>query len=125
MLFLLYSLNIQQNKLINCCLIFFVSLLLVPSPPSNPSVVSNTSSQITFQWIAPQNIATAEYSVRLNSSFWTQTWSAVVNNKTSYMFNNLTSGTKYQFEVRTKAGDLLSDPVSLTAYTGKQLTLNR
>lgn len=94
----------------------------MPSKPTNASVLSKNSSQITFQWTPPINIATGNYSVKLSSSFWNETWWEFVNT-TSHTFTGLKSGTKYQFEVRTWAGGLKSEPVSIPQSTGENLTL--
>ncbi|XP_026154229.1 receptor-type tyrosine-protein phosphatase eta [Mastacembelus armatus] len=88
-----------------------------PSPPTDPRVSVFNESHIEFRWSAPVNTITVVYSVRVNSSFWGQTWSATVNNTTSCTFGNLKSGTKYQFEVRTVAGQEESDPATIAGFT--------
>ncbi|XP_054863900.1 fibronectin-like isoform X2 [Amphiprion ocellaris] len=87
-----------------------VSNFTLPSPPTNAIATFVNKSTITFKWTAPENIAKATYLVKLSSDFYGQSWSANITNKTSYTFSNLTSGTKYCFEVYVLGGELTSPP---------------
>ncbi|XP_075968570.1 receptor-type tyrosine-protein phosphatase eta [Anarhichas minor] len=86
-------------------------------PPTNAKRISSNKRQITFQWTAAENRANVNYSVRIHSSFWGYDNSAVVNNTTSYTFDNLMSGTNYTFEVRSEAHGQTSIPAFVSHLT--------
>ncbi|XP_029310934.1 receptor-type tyrosine-protein phosphatase eta isoform X2 [Cottoperca gobio] len=88
-----------------------------PSPPTDVRVVYSNKNQITVQWSAPQNIATASYAVSINSSFWSYTLLSHVHNITSYTVRHLHSGTKYDFRVQTMADQELSAPATHSHFT--------
>ncbi|KAF3697924.1 Fibronectin [Channa argus] len=93
------------------------SKFTLPSPPTNAMVSYWNQKEIQIEWTPPVNIATATYLININSSFWGQRWSTKVTNQTSYKFSNLNSGTNYQFEVITLAGELKSKAATVTQYT--------
>lgn len=101
------------------CLLFILSIGSVPDQPTNPSVVQQNATYLMFQWNPPANIGTGNYSVNLTSAFWGQNWFNTTS-QTSYAFSNLTSGSNYIFEVRTLAGNLSSDPATMSAMTGEK-----
>ncbi|XP_074480708.1 receptor-type tyrosine-protein phosphatase H [Sebastes fasciatus] len=86
-------------------------------PPTNAAVISSNKKNITFQWKAPDNIVTARYSVRINSSFWDHNQSDTVEDKTTYTFVGLESGTRYDFEVRLVADGKSSTPATVSVFT--------
>ncbi|KAM6894219.1 tenascin-R [Lycodopsis pacificus] len=86
-------------------------------PPTDAKRISSDKHQITFQWTAPENGAKVSYAVRIHASFWGHDNSAVVDNQTSYTFDKLTSGTKYTFEVRSKAYGQCSAPAVVSHCT--------
>ncbi|XP_059210383.1 fibronectin-like [Centropristis striata] len=88
-----------------------------PSRPTNAVSTSPNKTSITFQWKAPNNTAAATYFLRLNSSFWGDNRTRHGINKTSYTFTGLTSGTKYDFEVRTEADGQHSQPATVSGCT--------
>ncbi|XP_071315259.1 receptor-type tyrosine-protein phosphatase eta-like [Trachinotus anak] len=92
-----------------------------PRQPTHVSVSNFNETQITFQWKAPPNIVNAKYLVNLNSKFWGQSLTGNVDNKTSYTFDNLKSGTIYDFQVRTMADQDLSPPLCMSHQTEPQL----
>lgn len=100
---------------------FLSSFCSVPLPPTNARVASSTKTQLTFKWTAPENIQTAKYSVKLESKFWKHNLSFEVDNVTNYTFRNLTSGTKYNFEVKTVTDDQTSEAAMTSCNTGEVL----
>ncbi|XP_031707213.1 receptor-type tyrosine-protein phosphatase eta [Anarrhichthys ocellatus] len=86
-------------------------------PPTDAKRISSDKRQITFEWTTAENRAKVSYSVRINASFWGHDYSAVVDDKTSYTFDNLTSGTKYTFEVRSEAHGQSSTPAVVSHCT--------
>ncbi|XP_018526952.1 receptor-type tyrosine-protein phosphatase beta isoform X2 [Lates calcarifer] len=93
------------------------SKFTLPLPPTNARVASSTKTQLTFKWTAPENIQTAKYSVKLESKFWKHNLSFEVDNVTNYTFRNLTSGTKYNFEVKTVTDDQTSEAAMTSCNT--------
>ncbi|XP_029932406.1 receptor-type tyrosine-protein phosphatase eta [Myripristis murdjan] len=93
-----------------------MSNFTLPVKPGEPSIRSWNASRISLEWPASENTEAARYLVSVRASFWGDHWDETVN-KTSITFDNLRSGTKYDFEVRTLAGDLKSDPVSISKQT--------
>uniref|UniRef100_A0A3Q1F1Y8 Receptor-type tyrosine-protein phosphatase eta-like n=1 Tax=Acanthochromis polyacanthus TaxID=80966 RepID=A0A3Q1F1Y8_9TELE len=94
-----------------------VSKFTLPSPPTNANATFVNKSAITFTWTPPKNIAKATYLVELNSTFYSQSWSDKIIDETSYTFSNLTSGTKYCFEVLVLGGEQESSPASRCTVT--------
>nr|XP_019951268.1 PREDICTED: receptor-type tyrosine-protein phosphatase eta-like [Paralichthys olivaceus] len=88
-----------------------------PLPPTSATVVSTSKTQLTFQWTGPDNAAAPRYLVNLNSSFWGHRQSFSLSNKTIHTFENLTSGTKYQFQVQTATDEVLSVPLIISSFT--------
>ncbi|KAM4536972.1 receptor-type tyrosine-protein phosphatase H [Odontesthes bonariensis] len=84
------------------------SKFTLPSPPNNLRASSETNS-ITLEWDHPLKVTKATYSVKISSSFWNLKSEEVVD-KTSVKFDNLMSGSSYQFEVQTMAGGRNSTP---------------
>ncbi|XP_078131795.1 receptor-type tyrosine-protein phosphatase eta isoform X2 [Sander vitreus] len=88
-----------------------------PLQPTNAKIKSCDKNQITIEWDPPKNIApTAMYFLNINSSFWSYNMSLTTCN-TIYKFDGLKSGTRYDFEVRTMAGNEKSDPAVVSSYT--------
>lgn len=102
---------------------FFSLFLLcsVPLPPTDTTVTSFDKEHITFQWKPPANSAAVMYSVKISSSFWGHSLSDTVDNKTSYTFGGLKSGTRYKFEVRTVVDGKSSAPANVSHSTGETL----
>ncbi|KAK9524743.1 hypothetical protein VZT92_017112 [Zoarces viviparus] len=86
-------------------------------PPTDAKRISSDKRQITFQWTAPKDGAKVSYSVRIHASFWGHGYSAVVGSQTSHTFDDLTSGTKYTFEVRSEAYGQSSAPAVVSHCT--------
>ncbi|XP_022616509.1 receptor-type tyrosine-protein phosphatase eta-like [Seriola dumerili] len=91
-----------------------------PSPPTDASATSN-KTHITFQWKAPVNIGKAKYFVQLISNFWGQNRTDTVDNNTSYTFDKLKSGSKYELQVQTVAGEERSIPSNTSCFTEPEL----
>ncbi|KAM7366272.1 hypothetical protein PAMP_015726 [Pampus punctatissimus] len=92
------------------------SKFTLPLPPTDLSVYDINKTSMSFKWKAPVNVATVTYKINLTSSFWEQTWTHTLVNKTNYIFTDLNAGTKYNFKVQTVA-ESLSEPVLLTSFT--------
>ncbi|XP_040886707.1 receptor-type tyrosine-protein phosphatase eta [Toxotes jaculatrix] len=92
------------------------SKFTLPSPPTDVSVSSSNTTQITFQWKPPEDAGKVTYFVSLNSSFWGYNKSLCVK-ETSHMFGDLASGTKYSFQVRTMADESRSEAENCSHYT--------
>ncbi|XP_056225399.1 receptor-type tyrosine-protein phosphatase H [Seriola aureovittata] len=91
-----------------------------PSPPTDANATSN-KTHITFQWKAPVNTGKAKYLVQLISNFWGQNRTDTVDNDTSYTFDNLKSGSKYELQVQTVAGEERSNPLNTSCFTEPEL----
>lgn len=106
---------------------FSKSIFTQPNPPQNVQLSGKNKTHLTFTWSPPRNTVRVHYLVNLMSRFWGQNFSKTLDDRTMYTFENLTSGTKYTFQVQTKAGKQLSEPANLTAATDpvkRQITLS-
>ncbi|KAG7243407.1 hypothetical protein INR49_011864 [Caranx melampygus] len=90
-----------------------------PEPPIDARIITEETNKthITFGWTPPKNIENATYQVSISSTFWRHHWSYRVEDKTSFIFNESKSGTKYLFEVQTVAGQNMSLPKNTTYVT--------
>ncbi|XP_047444839.1 receptor-type tyrosine-protein phosphatase H [Mugil cephalus] len=92
----------------------------LPRPPTNAVATDRNHSSITFTWKAPENASpNITYLVTLNSIFWNYTHKDSVYGSTRYVFSNLISGTTYDFEVRTEAGNVMSNPAKARNETAR------
>ncbi|XP_031154302.1 receptor-type tyrosine-protein phosphatase eta-like [Sander lucioperca] len=91
-----------------------------PLPPTNARTQIYDKHQITIQWNPPDNIAPrAMYSLKISSGFWGYSMSYTTTT-TSYQFGDLKSGTKYNFEVQTMAGNETSGAVVVSQCTAAE-----
>ncbi|XP_034425247.1 receptor-type tyrosine-protein phosphatase H-like [Hippoglossus hippoglossus] len=93
------------------------SKFTLPRPSTGATVISTGRDRLTFQWTAPDNIGTPTYLVTLTSIFWDQHWSFNLVNISTHTFQNLTSGTRYTFQVRTVTDEAQSSPVTISHLT--------
>ncbi|XP_060922358.1 cellular tumor antigen p53 isoform X2 [Limanda limanda] len=93
------------------------SKFTLPLPPTDAKVVSTGKDRITFKWTAPDNTRTPKYLVNISSSIGNYKQSYKLDNITEHMFEDLTSGTKYLFQVQAVTDTAKSSPVSLSHFT--------
>ncbi|XP_078137869.1 fibronectin-like isoform X2 [Centroberyx gerrardi] len=97
------------------------SKFTLPLPPKDPKITYFNKSHITLKWTAPTNaLQTAQYDVHVRTDFWGHSWNRQVGSNNSFTFDGLKAGTKYDFEVRTKAGGLISEPVGISQQTERR-----
>uniref|UniRef100_A0AAV2KQ72 Uncharacterized protein n=1 Tax=Knipowitschia caucasica TaxID=637954 RepID=A0AAV2KQ72_KNICA len=99
----------------------------LPVPPRELKCTHSNKTHLRFVWLPPKDTEKADYKVTLKSDFWRTDESMVVKKETEYTFGKLKSGTTYTFEVRTMAGDLLSNPMKTkhaTVPVLKQISLS-
>ncbi|XP_070786324.1 fibronectin [Enoplosus armatus] len=92
------------------------SKFTLPMPPTDVTVFSH-DKKVTIKWNAPVSTVTVGYSVKISSSFWGHSWIDILDDITNHTYNGLNSGTKYDFEVRTLADKLSSDPANASHTT--------
>ncbi|RVE60540.1 hypothetical protein OJAV_G00181870 [Oryzias javanicus] len=91
------------------------SIYTLPKRPTNVRAEQKTTNSITLKWDAPDNITKATYRIEV-ASIWNNS-TVEVNDTNCMEFTNLTSGTKYSFEVFTIAGNNESSAESCNAST--------
>lgn len=96
-----------------------IFLCAVPTTPPSVEVVSSNKSHIEFKWTPPENTVNPFFFISLSSSYWGQHWNKSWINTTEYRFENLKSGTKYQFEVQTMTDTRKSSPKRVSKFTGE------
>ncbi|XP_028284948.1 fibronectin isoform X2 [Parambassis ranga] len=92
------------------------SKFTTPLQPRSAKAINTTKNTITFEWEPPKNAGSTTYFVTISSSFWNIARNTTVTG-TIYKFESLKSGSNYTFEVSTWAGDLRSNPTTVSAYT--------
>ncbi|XP_076015767.1 tenascin-R [Genypterus blacodes] len=101
------------------------SAFTLPQRPHGAKFTKITESSITLQWNPPKNSAVM-YSVQMHSPFWGHTRSIKIG-QPACTFDDLNSGTRYEFEVRTVAGMWESAPLSIehsTVAKEREITLS-
>ncbi|XP_071400376.1 receptor-type tyrosine-protein phosphatase H-like [Centroberyx affinis] len=94
------------------------STFTMPSQPTMLIITSFNKSHMTLEWTPPRNVLqTAQYVICVRTNFWGHSWNQTVNSSNNFTFDDLKAGTKYDFEVRTKAGELRSDPATVSQHT--------
>ncbi|XP_041634811.1 receptor-type tyrosine-protein phosphatase eta isoform X2 [Cheilinus undulatus] len=98
------------------------SAFTLPAPPTNLTITCSDENTISIKWTPPANTAFVTYSVTISSTFWGEHRSETIEDKTSYTFGGLKSGTNYSISVKTVAGDRTSWPVNETYLTDPNIT---
>ncbi|XP_024144316.2 receptor-type tyrosine-protein phosphatase H [Oryzias melastigma] len=88
----------------------------LPASPQNLRSPFNSTDKITLEWDAPDGITEAIYIINF-TSIWSQSSKVEVKDITSHNFTNLKSGTRYFFQVYSRAGEFTSLPTSYNVST--------
>ncbi|XP_023804786.1 receptor-type tyrosine-protein phosphatase eta-like [Oryzias latipes] len=92
------------------------SIFTLPTAPTDLKATIITKNTITLTWKVPEEITSATFIFNV-SSHWNKTYTERVERKTSYTFENLVSGTRYDFTVHAEAGNVTSGSVNYSIQT--------
>ncbi|XP_060779722.1 receptor-type tyrosine-protein phosphatase eta isoform X2 [Neoarius graeffei] len=91
-----------------------------PTKPGNASAKTLSNTSVNLMWESPnqsENLKNIHYIVDYLSVFWKESKTLDVFGNNSVIIGGLKSGSKYEFNIKVKAGNEISDPSSTTGFT--------